>query len=92
MPLETPRHSKQINCEVYHNHTDCTEANNIEERYFEWGTGDKRLCKHCESLGNRDGIARKYARSMSNALLGGYSGLGLVSGALSGLAAFKKEG
>jgi hypothetical protein len=63
MPLVTPRHSKQINCEVYHNHSDCTESNNIEKKYFAWGVGKKRLCKHCEDLGDKDAILKKSIES-----------------------------
>jgi len=58
MPLEEPRHSTQPECEVYHIHTECTEANNIETKYFAWGVGGKRLCKHCEKLADADAMAK----------------------------------
>ena len=81
MPLETPRHSTELHCEVYHNHTDCTEANNIEDRYLKFGTSGKRLCKHCESLGDRDGFVKetmKY-KTMAHGLVGG-SPVGFLGG------------
>ena len=36
--------------DVFHNNRACTEGNNIERRYLSQGSGDKRLCQHCESL------------------------------------------
>lgn len=67
MPLVVPRHSKEQNCEVYHNHSDCTESNNIEERNFVFGIGGKRLCKHCEKLADSDAMAEKMLKSKSSA-------------------------
>jgi hypothetical protein len=87
MPLTEPRHSSEKNCEVYHNHTNCTESNNIEQRNFQWGTGGKRLCKHCEDLGNTDALAKKYLSSDN--FFG--SGKGLFRGTNSILAAMKKR-
>lgn len=79
MPLEFPRHSTEPHCEVYHNHTDCTEANNIEKKNFAFGVGSKRLCKHCEDLANKDALAQKsiveYHALKSRGLFGGGSGL-----------------
>ena len=35
---------------VCHNNTSCTTGNNIEQRYFSYGTGGRPLCKECERL------------------------------------------
>jgi hypothetical protein len=59
MPIVSPFHSIQqpyglINMArgaVYHNHSDCTEGNNIEPQYWAAGTGGHRLCEHCARLG-----------------------------------------
>jgi hypothetical protein len=76
MPLETPRYSTEPHCEVYHNHTDCTEANNIEKKYFKWGTGGKRICHHCERLANQDGMIKSALESA--AIVGGlFGGIGV---------------
>lgn len=66
MPLVAPRHSKEQNCEVYHNHSGCTESNNIEKKYFEWGVGGKRLCKHCEKLADQDAMQEKMKSNPNN--------------------------
>lgn len=80
MPLQTPRYSSEPNCEVYHNHTGCTESNNIEKKYFTWGTGNKRLCKHCEKLGDTDGMTEKFKEHNNlNALKNGIGGMRGVS-------------
>jgi hypothetical protein len=36
--------------DVYHNNSECTEGNNIEDRNRQRGDGGKRLCKHCTAL------------------------------------------
>ena len=45
-----PIHSDEPGRKVYHDNDGCTEANNIEKRHLEHGTGDKRICKHCKKL------------------------------------------
>ena len=50
MPVIDPIYSIEKDCEVYHNHTECTERNNIETKNVRAGTGDKRLCHHCLKL------------------------------------------
>jgi hypothetical protein len=51
MPKSTrPWHSKRPGETKYHDNTACTEGNNIERYYFEWGTGGKTLCVHCAHL------------------------------------------
>ena len=80
MPLDTPYYSTEVNCEVYHNHTNCTEGNNIEKKYKEWGTGNKRLCKHCEKEGNSDGMVKKIMEGRKAwGILGGTGSSSLVS-------------
>jgi hypothetical protein len=44
MPVIDPIYSIEKDREVYHNHTDCTERNNIEAKNIRAGTGGKRLC------------------------------------------------
>lgn len=79
MPLDKiPHYSTEPHCEVYHNHTDCTEANNIEKRYFKLGTGGKRLCHHCEKLANQDALIQECANYS-------FSKGGLASGLIGGL-------
>jgi hypothetical protein len=36
---------------VYHDHDDCTEGNNIEERYKRPGMDGRPRCEHCQRLG-----------------------------------------
>lgn len=45
-----PIYSIEKESNVYHNNSECTESNNIEERNKRHGTGGKVLCKHCERL------------------------------------------
>lgn len=73
---ETPFYSTEQNCQVYHNHTDCTEGNNIEKKYLQFGTGGKRLCAHCERLSNKEGVSKN--------LTDRFNGLGLAAGILGG--------
>jgi hypothetical protein len=40
-------HSTRPGETVYHNNTACTEGNNIEQYYYAFGTGGKRLCDRC---------------------------------------------
>ena len=49
MAKASPFHSSQ-NPGVYHECSNCTEGNNIEEKYRKSGTGGGRLCKKCEDL------------------------------------------
>lgn len=35
---------------VYHNNNKCTEGNNIENKYREQGTDNRRICEHCKRL------------------------------------------
>ena len=50
MPTIAPIYSIELNSDVYHNNTACTERNNIETVNVRAGTGGKRLCKHCQNL------------------------------------------
>jgi hypothetical protein len=91
MPLEVPRHSTELHCEVYHNHTDCTEANNIEQKYFAWGTGNKRLCKHCEKLADYDAMAKKFIEEAKTIKRNPFAGMNAGGfGLAGGLFPFKK--
>lgn len=88
MPYMLPRHSSEHQAEVYHNHTDCTEANNIEDRYFEWGTGNKRLCKDCERKANADAMVKKYGNGLF--AMGSIPKMGLGAG-LTNIFSFAKK-
>lgn len=46
-------HSKKYGTEVYHNNDKCTEGNNIESYNRVSGTGNLRLCEHCEELNSQ---------------------------------------
>jgi len=47
-----PYHSAKPSIrEVYHDHRECTEGNNIESYYLRQGTGGRPLCDHCKKLG-----------------------------------------
>jgi len=47
-----PYHSKAANHrKVYHDHSECTEGNNIESYNREAGTGGYPKCEHCTRLG-----------------------------------------
>jgi hypothetical protein len=48
MPKVSPTHSSKE--DVYHNNSRCTERNNIEKENLRQGTGNKRLCSHCDRL------------------------------------------
>jgi hypothetical protein len=54
MPTVTQWHSAKPETKVYHNHTGCTEGNNIEAYNVREGTGSKRLCEHCQRLTQED--------------------------------------
>lgn len=41
------------NSDVYHNHLNCTEDNNIERGNVQNGTGGKRLCNRCSGLNSK---------------------------------------
>jgi hypothetical protein len=56
MPITTSWYSARKGTEVYHNNSGCTEENNIEPYNVREGTGDKRLCKHCERLNLRESL------------------------------------
>ena len=45
---EKPWHSKKQH--FYHLCTNCERGEKIAEEDFEWGTGDKELCRICENL------------------------------------------
>ncbi len=38
------------NRDVYHNHSDCWDGNNIEKRNLVKGTGGKKQCSTCANL------------------------------------------
>jgi hypothetical protein len=38
---------------VYHNNSNCTEANNIEKENIRQGTGNKTLCLNCKKLNSK---------------------------------------
>ena len=51
MPRIYPFHSlKPGTANVHHDNNRCTEGNNIESLYLRQGTGERRLCEHCERL------------------------------------------
>ncbi len=52
MAKKKPWHSKQ-QTNVYHNDTNCTTGNNIEDRNMTPGKGGKRLCKECQKSGHK---------------------------------------
>lgn len=56
MPQVKPYHSTLLRGDgkdVYHIYQpECTEGNNIEERYFAHGTANRPLCSHCNRLYN----------------------------------------
>jgi len=72
MPVIEPIYSIEKGCEVYHNHSECTERNNIEARNIRAGRGEKRLCKHCQNLASQDHLMTLAA--MSNHPLFGKGG------------------
>jgi hypothetical protein len=79
-----PFHSRQPECKVYHNRTECTEGNNIEDYNLIKGTGGLALCKHCERL------ADVAAMAAANPMLAftikhGLLARGLLGGHISGL-------
>lgn len=44
-------HSSKPGTDVYHNNPNCKEGNNIENKYYARGKGNKkRLCKRCGDL------------------------------------------
>jgi hypothetical protein len=51
VPKVDPYHSKAAqHRNVYHDHSDCTEGNNIEASNKVPGTGGYPKCEHCERL------------------------------------------
>lgn len=55
MSYKAPWHSTKPNTKnVYHNNNQCTEGNNIEDRYLAQGTDGRPLCEHCDRL-NKEG-------------------------------------
>lgn len=48
MSKKSPWHAKDA--KVYHDNTNCTEGNNIENHNLERGTGGNRKCKRCNKL------------------------------------------
>lgn len=51
MTKKTPWHSKRPDDrKVYHDETQCTEGNNIEERNRVSGTGGLPKCDHCRRI------------------------------------------
>jgi hypothetical protein len=73
MPTIEPIYSIEKGCEVYHNHTECTERNNIEARNIRAGSGSKRLCDHCKRLSHVDAV--RPIVGLGGGLLGGLSSL-----------------
>ena len=53
-----PFHSSEKDIMVYHNDDLCTEGNNIEERNWVNGAGEKRLCEHCQRIALEDAMHR----------------------------------
>jgi hypothetical protein len=52
MPKVSPYHSVKPNTKnVYHDHSECTEGNNIESYYKRPGTAGRPRCEHCVRLG-----------------------------------------
>jgi hypothetical protein len=52
MAKVNPYHSASPNDRnVYHDHDDCTEGNNIEKQNIRQGTGNRPRCDHCVRLG-----------------------------------------
>jgi hypothetical protein len=47
---KSPWHSTRPGETVYHDNDKCTEGNNIEQRYFASGTGNRQKCDHCARL------------------------------------------
>jgi hypothetical protein len=45
-PEYAPKHR-----EVHHDHNDCKDGKQIEEKHRKMGDGGKPLCKECEKLG-----------------------------------------
>lgn len=43
-------HSTRPQATVHHNNNECTEGNNIENKYKKPGTGGRKLCKRCQKL------------------------------------------
>jgi hypothetical protein len=72
MPITTTWRSARPGTEVYHNNSGCTEENNIEAYNVREGTGNLRLCKHCERLNTQEMIQ---LRGIGIGLLGGPSSL-----------------
>lgn len=68
MPKTTSWYSARGGTEVYHNNSGCTEVNNIEAYNVREGTGDKRLCHHCERLNREESYHNKLGLA---GLLGG---------------------
>lgn len=51
MPQTRAWHSTKPNTRnVHHDNTLCTEGNNIERKYFAWGTAGRPKCEHCARL------------------------------------------
>jgi hypothetical protein len=65
-PIIEPIYSIEKGAEVYHNNSECTERNNIETRNVRAGTGNKRICEHCQRLNNLE----KYQIPLSLGLFG----------------------
>lgn len=40
-----------IKSDVYHSSSECRTGNNIEDEYFQYGSGGRRLCEECRRLG-----------------------------------------
>lgn len=48
-------HSTKPGILVYHDDTRCTEGNNVETRYWAYGTGGRtRRCHHCDQIALND--------------------------------------
>jgi hypothetical protein len=43
-------HSTKPGTKVHHDHSKCTEGNNIEHHYRATGTGGHPKCEHCKRL------------------------------------------
>ena len=50
MPRVAAYHSKLPGTRVYHDHSECTEGNNIESYNRVSGTGGHPKCDHCKRL------------------------------------------
>jgi len=51
VPVVSPWHSaEETDRQVYHDNTECTEGNNIEEENRRPGTDNRPKCEHCAEL------------------------------------------